>query len=85
MYGWQVRCKELLFDNEFSLSGYEISEEEGEDAYCYRGEVCLTKESSVVDFRSKSISNSSGFSLDESEGNSERATGDTFKRQNSAI
>ena len=34
---------ELLFDNEFGLSGSEISEEEGEDAYCYRGEACSTK------------------------------------------
>ena len=30
----------------------------------------------MEDFGSKSISSSSGFSLDESEGNSERATGD---------
>ena len=67
-----------LFDNEFGLSGSEISEEEGEATYCYRGESCLTKES-VENFRSKSVSSSSGFSLDESEGNSERATGDTFK------
>ena len=54
---------ELLLDDEFSLSGSKISEEEGEDAYCYRGEACLTKES-VEDFRSKSVSSSSGFSLD---------------------
>ena len=32
------------------------------------------------DFGSKSVSSSSGLSLDESESNSERATGDTFKR-----
>ena len=67
---------ELLFDDEFGLSGSEISEEEGEDAYCYRGEACSTKES-VDDIGSKLVSSSSGFSLDESEGNSERATGDT--------
>ena len=60
---------ELLFDDEFSISGSEISEEEGEDAYCYRGEGCSTKEP-VEDFGSKSVS-SSDFSLDESEGNSE--------------
>ena len=69
---------ELLFDDEFGLSSSEINEGEGEDSYCYRGEACLTKES--VDFGSKSVSSSSGFSLDKSEGNSERATGDTFKR-----
>ena len=28
-----------------SASESEISEEEGEDAYCYRGKACLTKES----------------------------------------
>ena len=39
------------------------------------GEACSTKEL-VEDFGSKSVSSSSGFSLDESEGNSERATGD---------
>ena len=43
---------ELLFDDEFGLSSSETSEEEGEDAYCYRGEASLTKES-VEDFRSK--------------------------------
>ena len=58
-----------------SLSG---SEEEGKDAFCYRG-ACLTKVS-VKDFGRKSVSSSSGFSLDESEGNSERATGGTLKR-----
>ena len=35
---------ELLFDAEFGLSDGEISEEEGEDAYCYKGKACLTKE-----------------------------------------
>ena len=35
----------LLFDNEFSLSGGEVSEEESEDAYCYRVKACLTKKS----------------------------------------
>ena len=45
----------------------------------FTGEACLTKES-VEDFGNKLVSSSSGFSLDESEGNSERATGDTFKR-----
>ena len=70
---------ELLFDNEFGLLGNEISDQEGEGAYSNRGQACSTKES-VEDFGSKSVSNSSGFSLDESEGNSERATGDTFKR-----
>ena len=35
---------ELPFDDEFSLSDGEISEEEGKDAYWYRGEPCLTKE-----------------------------------------
>ena len=68
---------ELLFDNEFCLSSSEISEEHGEDAYCYRGDACLTKES-VEDFRIKSVSSSSP--LAESEGNSERATGDAFNR-----
>ena len=70
---------ELLFDHVFDLSGSKISEGEGEDAYCYRGEACLTKES-VEDFSSKSVGSCSGFSLDKSEGNSERATGDTYKR-----
>ena len=56
-----------------------MSEEQVEDAYCYRGDACSTKEL-VEDFESKSVSGSSGFSLDESEGNSERATGHTFKR-----
>ena len=42
----------------------------------HRG-ACLTKES-VEDVGSKLDSNSSGFSLD---GNSDRGTGDTFKRQ----
>ena len=68
-----------LFDDKFGLSCSDISEEEGEDTYCYRVEACLTKES-VEDFGSISVSSSSGFPLDESEGNSERATGDTFKR-----
>ena len=63
---------ELLFDNDFGLSGSEIK---SEDAYCYRGEACLTKEL-VEHFRSKPVSYS-GFSLDESEGSSERGTGDT--------
>ena len=71
---------ELLFDNEFHLSGSEISEEEGEDTYCYRGEVCSTTKESVEDFGSKKVSSYSSFSLDESEGNSERVTGDTYKR-----
>ena len=70
---------ELLFDDEFSLSGSELSEGGGKDAHCYRGEACSTKES-LEDFRSKSVSSSSGFSLDESECNNERAAGDTFKR-----
>ena len=61
----------LLFDDEFGLCN-EINEEEGQDAYCYRGEACSTKEL-VEDFGSKSVSYS-GFSLDESDGNSERAT-----------
>ena len=62
--------EELLFNDEFSLSDGEISEEEDKDTYCYRGEACLTKES-VKDFKS---SDSSGFSLDESEGKSKGAT-----------
>ena len=33
---------ELLFDDEFGLSDGETSEEEGKDAYCYRGAACLT-------------------------------------------
>ena len=70
---------EVLVDVEFGLSGSEISEGEGEDAYYYRGEACLTKES-VEDFGRKLVSSSSGFSLDKSEGNSERVTGDTLKR-----
>ena len=66
-----------LFDDKFSLSCSDISEEEGEDPYCHRVEA----KESVEDFGSISVSSiSSGFSLDESEGNSERATGDTFKR-----
>ena len=36
---------ELLFDNEFSLSDGEISEEESEAAYCYRVQACLTEKS----------------------------------------
>ena len=52
---------------------------EGEDAYCYTVKASFTKES-VEDFGSKLVSSSLGFSLDESEGNSERATEDTFKR-----
>ena len=40
-------------------SGSEISKEEGEDAYCYRGEACLTKEF-VQEFGSKPVSSSSG-------------------------
>ena len=36
---------ELLFDDEFGLSDCEISEEESEDAYCYRVKACLTKKS----------------------------------------
>ena len=68
-----------LHDDEFGLSDGEISEEEGKDGYCYRGEACLTKVS-VEDFGSKLVSNSSGFYLDESEGNSEGANGDTFNR-----
>ena len=65
----------MIFDNEFSLSGSEVCEEEGEDSY-YRGEASLIKES-VEDFGSKSVS---CFRLlsDKSEGNSERATGDNF-------
>ena len=59
------------------LVSSEISEEEGEDAYCYTGEACLTGIGRGL--RSKSVSSSSGSSPDESEGNSERATGDTFK------
>ena len=39
----------------------------------------MTKET-VEDFGSKSISSSSGFSRDKSEGNCERGTGDTFKK-----
>ena len=35
----------LLFDDEFGLSDGEISEEENEDAYCYKEKACLTKES----------------------------------------
>ena len=62
---------ELLFDDEFGLCS-EINIEEGQDAYCYRGEACSTKEL-VEDFGRKSVS-CSGFSLDESDGNSERAT-----------
>ena len=69
----------LLFDNEFGLSGSEISKEEGKDACCYIEEASLTKEA-VEDFESKSVSSSSGFSVDKSENNSERAAGDTFKR-----
>ena len=67
-----------LFDDKFSLSCSDISEEEGEDAYCHRVEA----KESVEDFGSISVSSSSSscFSPDESEGNSERATGDTFKR-----
>ena len=38
---------ELLFDDEFDICGSKISEGEGEDAYYYRGEACLTKESVV--------------------------------------
>ena len=68
-----------LFDDKFGLSCSDINEEEGEDTYCHRVEACLTKES-VEDFGSISVSSPSGFPLDESEGNSERATGDTFKR-----
>ena len=45
---------ELLFDDEFDLSGGEISEEEGEDTYCYNGEACSTKES-IEDFGKKSV------------------------------
>ena len=75
---------ELLFDLEFGLSGSEICGAEGEDAYYYRGEACLTKES-VEDFGSRSVSSSSGFSLDKSEGNSERVTADTLKRYISKI
>ena len=41
---------ELLFGDEFGLSGSEISEEKGKEAYCYRGEGCLTKEL-VEEFR----------------------------------
>ena len=70
---------ELLFDDEFGLSGSEINEEDGKDTYCYGGEACMTKES-VEDFGSKFVNSSSGFSLDKSEGNSDRATGDTLKR-----
>ena len=40
----------------------QTTENQGEDAYCYRGEACLTKES-VEDFGSISVSSSSGFSL----------------------
>ena len=67
---------ELLFDD---VSGSEISEKEDEDSYCYRGEACLTNES-VEEFRSKLVGSFSGFSLDKSKGNSEKVTGDTFKR-----
>ena len=35
---------ELLFNEEVGLSDGEISEEEGEDAYCYSRESCWTKE-----------------------------------------
>ena len=45
--------------------------------FSYREEACSTE--SVEDLGSKSVSSYSGFSLDESDGNSERATGDTFK------
>ena len=79
---------ELLFDVEFDLSGSEICGAEGEDTYYYRGEACLTKES-VEDFGSRSVSSSSGFSLDKSEGNSERVTADTYfeevYKQDSAV
>ena len=45
----------------------------------YGGEACVTKES-VEDFRSKSVSTQFfGLLSDESEGNSEGATGNTFK------
>ena len=46
---------ELLFDIEFGLSGSEISEDEGENTYCYRGEASLSKES-VEDFGNKLVS-----------------------------
>ena len=51
-----------------------------EDAYCYRGEACLIKES-VEKWEGKLVSDSSGFSLDESGSKSKRATRNTFKRQ----
>ena len=73
-----VFSEPVAFDDEFGLSCSYISEEEGEDTYCHRVEACLTKES-VEDFGSILVSSSSGFSLDEPEGNSERPT-DTFKR-----
>ena len=39
------KAMELLFDDEISLSDGEISEEESEDAYCYRVKAYLTKKS----------------------------------------
>ena len=51
MCGRQVKCNRIIIivvvvivDDNFSLSYGETTEKEGEDAYCYRGEACLTKE-----------------------------------------
>ena len=74
MYSGEVRCKLRDRITISSVCDGEISEEEGEDAYCYRGEAGLTKEL-VDDFGSELVSNS----LDKSEGNSEGTTEDIFK------
>ena len=70
---------ELLFDNEFSLSDSEISEEENEDAYCYRAKACLTKKL-LDNLVGKLVSDSYGVSLVKQERKIEGATRVTFQR-----
>ena len=64
--------------NEFSLLMVISEEEEGKDIYCYIGDVCLTNKS-VENFGRKVVRYFSGISLDESEGNTEKATRNSFK------
>ena len=70
---------ELLFDDEFGLSDGEISEEESEDAYCYRVKACLTKKL-LENLLGKLVSDTYGFSLDKPENESEGVTTFTFQR-----
>ena len=71
---------ELLFDEEFSLSDSEISEEEREMTLtATEQKLCLTKKS-LDNLVGKLVSDSYGFSLDKPENKTEGATRVTFQR-----